>query len=48
MIGTYDNAARDGAIARTPLGRIALPEESDVARFLIEDGPALYRGRSSP
>ena len=32
MIGTYDNAARDGAVNRTPLGRIALPEDiSDVA-----------------
>ena len=42
MIGTYDNAVRDGAIAR-----IALPDDiADDARFLIEDsllktGPAL-------
>ena len=49
MIGTYDNAARDGAIARTPLGRIALPEDiADVARFLIEDGSRFITGQIVP
>ncbi|MEC8369789.1 MAG: SDR family oxidoreductase, partial [Pseudomonadota bacterium] len=49
MIGTYDNAARDGAIACTPLGRIALPEDiADVARFLIEDGSRFITGQIVP
>ena len=49
MIGTYDNAVRDGAIARTPLGRIALPENiADVAGFLIEDGSCLITGQIVP
>ena len=49
MIGTYDNTARDGAIARTPLGRIALPEDiADVARFLIEDGSRFITGQIVP
>ncbi len=49
MIGTYDNAARDGAIARTPLGRITLPEDiADVARFLIEDGSRFITGQIVP
>ena len=49
MIGTHDNAARDGAIARTPLGRIALPEDiADVARFLIEDGSRFITGQIVP
>ncbi|MEC7536444.1 MAG: SDR family oxidoreductase, partial [Pseudomonadota bacterium] len=44
MIGTYDNAARDGAIAR-----IALPEDiADVARFLIEDGSRFITGQIVP
>ena len=44
-----DNAARDGAIARTPLGRIALPEDiADVARFLIEDGSRFITGQIVP
>ncbi len=35
MIGTCYNAARDSAIGRTPLGRVALPENiTDVARFM--------------
>ncbi len=38
MIGTYDNAARDSAIGRTPLGRINLSEDiADVAWFLISE-----------
>ena len=45
MIGTYDNAVRDGAIG-TPLGRIALPEDiADVARFLVEDGSRFITGQ---
>lgn len=49
MIGTYDNAARDGAINRTPLGRIALPEDiSDVARFLISDESRFMTGQIVP
>ncbi|MED6311681.1 MAG: SDR family oxidoreductase [Pseudomonadota bacterium] len=44
MIGTYDNAVRDGAIAR-----IALPEDiADVARFLIEDGSRFITGQIVP
>ena len=49
MIGTYDNTARDGAIARTHLGRIAFPEDiADVARFLIEDGSRFITGQIVP
>ena len=49
MIGTYDNAARDGAVNRTPLGRIALPEDiSDVARFLISDESRFITGQIIP
>ncbi len=49
MIGTYDNAARDGAVARTPLGRIDLLEDiADVARFLIEDGSRFITGQIVP
>lgn len=49
MIGTYDNAARDSAIGRTPLGRIALPEDiADVARFLISDDARFMTGQIVP
>ena len=49
MIGTYDNAAPDGATARTALGRINLPEYmADVARFLIEDGSCFTTGQIFP
>ena len=41
MIGTHDNAARDGAIARKPLGRIALQED-------IEDGSRFITGQIVP
>lgn len=45
MIGADDNAARGGAIGRTPLGRIAHPEDiSDVARFLISDESRFITG----
>ncbi|MEC8372295.1 MAG: hypothetical protein VXZ99_15950 [Pseudomonadota bacterium] len=44
MIGTYDNAVRDGAIAR-----IALPEDiADGARFLIEEGSRVITGQIVP
>jgi len=49
MIGTYDNTARNGAVSRTPLGRIALPEDiSDVARFLISDEARFITGQIIP
>lgn len=49
MIANYDNAARDGAIIRTPLGRIGLPEDiSDVARFLISDDSRFITGQVIP
>ena len=49
MIGTYDNAARDGAIARTPLGRIDLLEDiAEIAQFLIEDGSRFITGQIVP
>ncbi len=49
MIGTYDNAARGGAVNRTPLGRIALPKDiSDVARFLISDASRFITGQIIP
>ena len=49
MIGTYDNAARDSAIGRTPLGRITLPEYiADVARFLISEDGRFITGQMFP
>ena len=46
MIGTYDNVARDTAIGRTPIGRIALPEDiADVARFLISEEARFMTGQ---
>ena len=49
MIGTYDDAARDGALKRTPFGRIALPEDiSDMGRFLISDESRFITGQIIP
>ena len=49
MIGTCYNAARDSAIGRTPLGRIALPENiTNVARFLISEDARFMNGQIVP
>ena len=46
MIGNYDNVARDTAIGRTPIGRIALPEDiADIARFLISEEARFMTGQ---
>ena len=46
MIGTYDNVARDTAIGRPPIGRLALPEGiADVARFLISEEARFMTGQ---
>ena len=49
MIGTYENFPRNWGIGRTPLGRIALPEDiADVARFLISEDARFMTGQIVP